>query len=143
MIRRPPRTTRTDTLFPYTTLFRSLRHIALDVADVTAAEALGNENVERPADQAVARVAEYPLGLGVHKLDAPLSVDDDDGIRRPPQHCAELRLAVAQRLFRLLGVGDVAHGGDDQRALVGLRSEERRVGKEWVSPFKSREVPYH
>src|SRR3546814_2146151 len=25
MIRRPPRSTRTDTLFPYTTLFRSLR----------------------------------------------------------------------------------------------------------------------
>src|SRR3546814_9088573 len=27
MIRRPPRSTRTDTLFPYTTLFRSWRHI--------------------------------------------------------------------------------------------------------------------
>src|SRR3546814_14033344 len=27
MIRRPPRSTRTDTLFPYTTLFRSLRKI--------------------------------------------------------------------------------------------------------------------
>src|SRR3546814_3115585 len=26
MIRRPPRSTRTDTLFPYTTLFRSRRH---------------------------------------------------------------------------------------------------------------------
>src|SRR3546814_1616543 len=26
MIRRPPRSTRTDTLFPYTTLFRSDRH---------------------------------------------------------------------------------------------------------------------
>src|SRR3546814_7752668 len=26
MIRRPPRSTRTDTLFPYTTLFRSTRH---------------------------------------------------------------------------------------------------------------------
>src|SRR3546814_16991160 len=26
MIRRPPRSTRTDTLFPYTTLFRSCRH---------------------------------------------------------------------------------------------------------------------
>src|SRR3546814_1802835 len=26
MIRRPPRSTRTDTLFPYTTLFRSLLH---------------------------------------------------------------------------------------------------------------------
>src|SRR3546814_13707912 len=27
MIRRPPRSTRTDTLFPYTTLFRSIQHI--------------------------------------------------------------------------------------------------------------------
>src|SRR3546814_20240664 len=30
MIRRPPRSTRTDTLFPYTTLFRSIRRIAAD-----------------------------------------------------------------------------------------------------------------
>src|SRR3546814_11479960 len=28
MIRRPPRSTRTDTLFPYTTLFRSVRRFA-------------------------------------------------------------------------------------------------------------------
>src|SRR3546814_11612757 len=28
MIRRPPRTTRTDTLFPYTTLFRSVGGVA-------------------------------------------------------------------------------------------------------------------
>src|SRR3546814_9344834 len=31
MIRRPPRSTRTDTLFPYTTLFRSERYIIGDV----------------------------------------------------------------------------------------------------------------
>src|SRR3546814_13383270 len=36
MIRRPPRSTRTDTLFPYTTLFRSLEgvfvhHLAADI----------------------------------------------------------------------------------------------------------------
>src|SRR3546814_12445989 len=29
MIRRPPRSTRTDTLFPYTTLFRSHRIVAI------------------------------------------------------------------------------------------------------------------
>src|SRR3546814_15476518 len=29
MIRRPPRSTRTDTLFPYTTLFRSIANFAL------------------------------------------------------------------------------------------------------------------
>src|SRR3546814_18672430 len=34
MIRRPPRSTRTDTLFPYTTLFRSARwHVENNVAD--------------------------------------------------------------------------------------------------------------
>src|SRR3546814_5712722 len=37
MIRRPPRSTRTDTLFPYTTLFRSPRHLAAKVAAVHAA----------------------------------------------------------------------------------------------------------
>src|SRR3546814_2008769 len=35
MIRRPPRSTRTDTLFPYTTLFRSL-HNANVVRELTA-----------------------------------------------------------------------------------------------------------
>src|SRR3546814_973052 len=34
MIRRPPRSTRTDTLFPYTTLFRSWRGIALCKAEI-------------------------------------------------------------------------------------------------------------
>src|SRR3546814_19338263 len=45
MIRRPPRSTRTDTLFPYTTLFRSrdgeddaARHIAFDRERVAADE---------------------------------------------------------------------------------------------------------
>src|SRR3546814_20093804 len=35
MIRRPPRSTRTDTLFPYTTLFRS------DISRASAAHAIG------------------------------------------------------------------------------------------------------
>src|SRR3546814_11074333 len=33
MIRRPPRSTRTDTLFPYTTLFRSLDEVPAHEAD--------------------------------------------------------------------------------------------------------------
>src|SRR3546814_4904743 len=49
MRRRPPRATRTDTLFPYTTLFRSLGGDAevqadrLGVADVQVAVGLGRE----------------------------------------------------------------------------------------------------
>src|SRR3546814_17369841 len=49
MIRRPPRSTRTDTLFPYTTLFRSLQLLSLGaelvplVADVGADLARASE----------------------------------------------------------------------------------------------------
>src|SRR3546814_6645878 len=46
MIRRPPRSTRTDTLFPYTTLFRSLDAIArfygLKVSPLEPEMTLGN-----------------------------------------------------------------------------------------------------
>src|SRR3546814_17947895 len=36
MIRRPPRSTRTDTLFPYTTLFRSPRGVPCDTRSALA-----------------------------------------------------------------------------------------------------------
>src|SRR3546814_5606681 len=38
MIRRPPRSTRTDTLFPYTTLFRATGNIAEDCKAVVVVE---------------------------------------------------------------------------------------------------------
>src|SRR3546814_4446144 len=41
MIRRPPRSTRTDTLFPYTTLFRSLVDIGIP-GDLSAGAAIDN-----------------------------------------------------------------------------------------------------
>src|SRR3546814_12498718 len=56
MIRRPPRSTRTDTLFPYTTLFRSaLRRRAAIIADHLEFHLL-TQRLERPvepADEAV------------------------------------------------------------------------------------------
>src|SRR3546814_13522317 len=51
MIRRPPRSTRTDTLFPYTTLFRSHQRLAVrHQQDLVRIEAAGREF----ADPAVA-----------------------------------------------------------------------------------------
>src|SRR3546814_2022673 len=41
MIRRPPRSTRTDTLFPYTTLFRSGAYIAVSGGFVSIIVAIG------------------------------------------------------------------------------------------------------
>src|SRR3546814_914971 len=49
MIRRPPRSTRTDTLFPYTTLFRSFPSRYCSVQLAGAAAALSNEQPERSA----------------------------------------------------------------------------------------------
>src|SRR3546814_6997388 len=48
MIRRPPRSTRTDTLFPYTTLFRSGRNAAAVISaldDVTDVQILQSPSV--------------------------------------------------------------------------------------------------
>src|SRR3546814_2024766 len=43
MIRRPPRSTRTDTLFPYTTLFRSFDHLfgGAQLPEATDAQIVG------------------------------------------------------------------------------------------------------
>src|SRR3546814_17061830 len=43
MIRRPPRSTRTDTLFPYTTLFLSLDIAHADTTEAIAGRTLGHE----------------------------------------------------------------------------------------------------
>src|SRR3546814_6826136 len=54
MIRRPPRSTRTDTLFPYPTLFRSVRLRQLQLhrtfAGTRAEQAAGPQRIQRAVD---------------------------------------------------------------------------------------------
>src|SRR3546814_11906746 len=47
MIRRPPRSTRTDTLFPYTTLFRSNRLQRLDLGQLLRGDTLYRRRARR------------------------------------------------------------------------------------------------
>src|SRR3546814_4277957 len=57
MTRRPPRSTRTDTLFPYTTLFRSRRgheHRRLDLDEALAVERSADGSVDLRPDPQVA-----------------------------------------------------------------------------------------
>src|SRR3546814_4231790 len=68
MIRRPPRSTRTDTLFPYTTLFRSLVVdvvlLALHVAGEAAHAVVHHHDVGLEAlDQVVQRSEEHTSEL--------------------------------------------------------------------------------
>src|SRR3546814_10633780 len=65
MIRRPPRSTRTDTLFPYTTLFRSLPMktlatflvCAFALGDASAASAQAHPDTAAPKPHAHSAVA--------------------------------------------------------------------------------------
>src|SRR3546814_11728456 len=88
MIRRPPRSSRTDTLFPYTTLFRSLR-IEDEVGDrahvddaVDLAFNLANGGAEVAHDLAPAR------GLEVVRHDARRV---STGLDRSEEHTSELQ----------------------------------------------------
>src|SRR3546814_14921146 len=67
MIRRPPRSTRTDTLFPYTTLFRSLDD-ALEgtVMEMAAENRDSGSNLEKTAAELARSMArEHPLNAAV------------------------------------------------------------------------------
>src|SRR3546814_7429057 len=65
MIRRPPRSTRTDTLFPYTTLFRSAVMPALLDADDCAALAGAYHDGARYRSRVV--MARHGFGSGEYK----------------------------------------------------------------------------
>src|SRR3546814_7707813 len=69
MIRRPPRSTRTDSLFPYTTLFRSLGVLLV----VRAAIVL--ERRQRRVEQRVLRAATFIVDSALVQLEAHLAVD--------------------------------------------------------------------
>src|SRR3546814_3169826 len=70
MIRRPPRSTRTDTLFPYTTLFRS-RHEARRVfADPIVLTADVERTVAELAEELAVRLEDG--GVGARRLELRL-----------------------------------------------------------------------
>src|SRR3546814_11569041 len=58
MMRRPPRSTRTYTLFPYTTLFRSEVLVAFAAQHVQALAALAGEGVDAARQHVVAEAVE-------------------------------------------------------------------------------------
>src|SRR3546814_13130486 len=60
MIRRPPRSTRTDTLFPYTTLFRSFTKTVFDAktGELLGAHMIGAEVTELIQGYTIGKTAE-------------------------------------------------------------------------------------
>src|SRR3546814_14715536 len=115
MIRRPPRSTRTDTLFPYTTLFRSV----------------GEEKNVKTLEQAHQIRARAPTAstqseLNIAHLDHALS--------------SLMAVLVRERFADF--AGDITNIPVQDAVLLDIRSDERCLGKECVSTRRSRWSPY-
>src|SRR3546814_14884451 len=119
MIRRPPRYTRTDTLFPYTTLFRSyFADQRIEEGRLTRRGAAGDQDVEPPTHRLAQRCRDI---AGVDERSHP----------------------VDRRLLSVTGPSDAAERvGGHIIVERQVRSEERRVGTEWVSTCRSWWSPY-
>src|SRR3546814_15733365 len=115
MIRRPPRSTRTDTLFPYTTLFRS--RLFSGGLEPAAGEA---DALQSPHDVRILahHLPHQPAAMILHhRQDRPL-VDTQITVRDPALHRV-----------------------DRARARAGVRSDERRRGEGCGRSCRSRWSP--
>src|SRR3546814_4386275 len=94
MIRRPPNSTRTDTLFPYTTLFRS-EHAAFRVAGyIQRAVGTGGDARERP--HRAGHVADRGQKLRPHPRRRPDRQAERDRVARATRHVTpDQRLGAA------------------------------------------------
>src|SRR3546814_13735415 len=137
MIRRPPGATRTDTLFPYTTLFRSLEVAAqTDLTQYLQTEARnltvgGMKRLEiaralaiRPS---ILLLDEVMAGLNPADLEKAVKmlrrIRESGGSILLIEHLMQATMALSDRII--------------------VRSEERRAGQEGVRECRSRCSPYH
>src|SRR3546814_14466883 len=145
MIRRPPRSTRTDTLFPYTTLFRSTFN-----GRVTAVES----GQLRPRVSGYVQRVAFDEGQEVKKGDLLFVIDPrpyqaalDQAQAQLQRARAEAKLAQAQdaRAQTLIEAKAISREEFETRkaasAQGAARSEARRVGNEGVSTRRSRWSP--
>src|SRR3546814_15613057 len=119
MIRRPPRSTRTDTLFPYTTLFRST---------VAALNGLGASQ-----DGASHRLLLIAGGDGKGQDFSPL--------KEPIAKYVSTVLLIGRDATTIRQAIQATVEADNV-VIITCRSEGRRVGKECVSTCRSRWSPY-
>src|SRR3546814_11230014 len=143
MFRLPPRSTRTDTLCPNATLFRSAPRLLpptgygpltsapagelLDLIAVIAADALFAAVIE--AGDPMAHRVPHEAGDRIAAQDRR-AVDADEQLR------IQLLLQLADH-----PIDEPGALADVQAHIVSLRSEERRVGKGCVSTGRSRGSP--
>src|SRR3546814_17146521 len=114
MIRRPPRSTRTDTLVPYTTLFRSLG----DTAEISGR---GRHHLVDIGGGVLQILLPPSVGVRIFELRARLDVREELLKRTVEAHRLLARLHLAMDPLHLLEAGLV----DALGAEVGVREEPK------------------
>src|SRR3546814_14620441 len=131
MMRRPPRSTRTDTLFPYTTLFRSGNWFPECVA--WTAELAGQVRLE--ADEMIRSIAEECGVRNLNRIKPGIAEATRAILRRVPD-----RIYVQRRddpdVAHIFLLADTAGVQVIERNLRN-RPEERRVGEGVVGSVKT------
>src|SRR3546814_15371632 len=139
MRRRPPRSTRTDTLFPYTTLFRSLfDDRAGDPAFEGVLCALGRkaDNTAQLADRLLPILDPADEDIVIERLPAPVDDADRGAAVEPildPMEQIPHRRGPHRRI-----VVTLSHVAPDRARRETGRSEERRVGQACVGTGRYR-----
>src|SRR3546814_4705980 len=160
MIRLPPKSTRTDTLFPYTTLFRSL--LPLDRIECCFAEGRAiarpltqrhpseGWDLKRPRPRAIAqdpsrRWGDSGRARAVHRNEPLRRGAEDDLSLRPPRMRIAVREIVGRREQRprRAQIRTDRAVGAHELLVDDSRSEERRAGKECVRTGRFRGVQEH
>src|SRR3546814_15856553 len=120
MIRRPPRSTRTDTLFPDTTLFRSAAHAGCYSMALSMVLSAAGFPPRRIKTSALVHISPSADGFSIPRIELVTEGD-------------------------VPGIDLAAFSAHAETATLGcpVRSGERRVGKEGGSTWRSRWVELH
>src|SRR3546814_16347263 len=135
MRRRPPRSTRTDTLFPYTTLFRSGHEVPVARLQATASEHLGQDEVG-------VRAAGIDAVEGVERQQegAHVPSSSPECKRAPLAHAAAPMRGFPSGWIQISSTGPSTGSTVGPSPAGGTRSDEGRVGKGCVRKVNIRWV---
>src|SRR3546814_15200227 len=112
MIRRPPRSTRTDTLFPYTTLFRSLRPARFIVTDDDHVIMASESGVLPIAEESIVRKWRLQPGkMLLIDLEQGRIIEDEE-IKRDLAEAAPYEEWLKQTQYKLEALPAVVEGAD-------------------------------
>src|SRR3546814_15030025 len=147
MRRQPPRSTRTDTLFPYTTLFRSVPALAVASSLIAVATGLALTGLLLHAPVQTLDRRKRPKGRNRRYRKHERDIQSAQAHGYTDRACSPEARRSCCSLHGILqpkngAAADEAHSSDEALDYpchrLRARSEERRVGKGCVSTCRSR-----